>query len=1220
MRGLSKRLATSCGLIAGMLLLTTGVGLFLYKTMQQKQQAHFSEHQSTFETAYRASVQMYRLAIEDFYANVVDRPEILQILATAVDSEGRLRDLARGRLYRQLYPAYQAINSDIPLQLQFYLPDGTSLLRFHKPDRYSDPLLDFQESIRQANIKKRPVQGFETGKVRSGFRYVYPLMHHGRHLGSISVSVIAKGIRDALAELDPNCEYAFLLSRNLTLPHVFPEQQWLYSPSDLHPDFLLEDANAILPDSPPRLSADATEINRRLRKNQKVQTALNQGRRVTTSVNVNGGTHIVSLLPIRDIRQQVAGYLVSYTAAPAYESFFQEFISYLVTMAFVAGVITLLMLRLRRWAMALSAEERNLQAINNALAEGLYVTNRDGLIERINPAACKLLGYSETELLGATAHDLFHCHRGNAYLEKENCPFFLAVSQGKNYEGEERFRHKSGAILTVEVACRPIWAEDRYLGAVTAFHDITARKQTEERLKQSEETSRKLSAAIEQSPTAVVITDLQGTIEYVNPEFLEMTGYDKSEVIGASTRILKSGFMPDGFYKELWRTIEVGRTWKGEILNRRKNGELYWALSSISPIRDHLNRITHYLATKTEISERKRMEETLRESEQVQRTLMESLPVALVIIDAETRAIESINPTGATLFGSSNEQIIGNRCHCFLCPAEENSCPILDLGREVDNSEKVLIQADGTEIPVLKTVKKITIQGREKLLECMMDIRNRLESEEALRQANRQLQEATAKAEQLAEAAETANRAKSTFLANMSHEIRTPLNAILGYSQLLQQDKDLQPSHREQIQTINRSGDHLLELINDILEMSRVEAGHVVIRSAPLDFHQLMADIASMFHLSCQKKALLLELTLDENLPHYLAADRAKIRQVLINLLSNAVKFTRQGRITVHASGYTSDHKNWDIAIDISDTGSGIDAIEQDKLFGVFEQTSSGRAAGEGTGLGLSISRAYAEKMGGELRLMESEAGAGSRFRFTFRAEECAGDELQSAVELNPGQAAHIEPQYLPVKALIVEDDDNSRNMLDQTLRRVGFSVDAVDCGEKALKQFAELQPDVVLMDIHLPGIDGYQTSRRLRSLAGGQTTKVVIVTASGFTSCDLAEKALAAEADGYIAKPFKTTELYEKLKELCGFQYLYAPAQEDLTRSTISTPEPASVQELPASLRTGLRQAVEQGDMMHFSELLNEVGTLDSSLRDYLAALAERYEYEKLLDLLWRD
>lgn len=216
--------------------------------------------------------------------------------------------------------------------------------------------------------------------------------------------------------------------------------------------------------------------------------------------------------------------------------------------------------------------------------------------------------------------------------------------------------------------------------------------------------------------------------------------------------------------------------------------------------------------------------------------------------------IERVNPTAAKLFGWDVEKIIGNRCHQFLCPAEEGQCPIMDCGQTVDSSDRVLIQHDGAHLPVLKTVNRIVIQGREKLLECFIDISSRIAAEEALKRVNQELTSAIVQAKILAKEAKAANRSKSVFLANMSHEIRTPLNAILGYSQLLQQDPSLSAEHLEQVRTINRSGDHLLGLINGVLEMSKIEAGHVRLQNAPMNLDRLLNDVQSMFQLACQKK------------------------------------------------------------------------------------------------------------------------------------------------------------------------------------------------------------------------------------------------------------------------------------------------------------------------------------------------------------------------------
>ena len=215
-----------------------------------------------------------------------------------------------------------------------------------------------------------------------------------------------------------------------------------------------------------------------------------------------------------------------------------------------------------------------------------------------------------------------------------------------------------------------------------------------------------------------------------------------------------------------------------------------------------------------------------------------------------------VNPTAAEMMGTTQSAAVGNVCHHFLCPSDENACPILDLKQNIDNSQRVLLRNDGSRVPVLKTVNAFITQGRKKMLECFIDISSRVAAEKALKEANEQLRSAIVRANDLADKAKSANRAKSVFLANMSHEIRTPLNAILGYSQLLQMDKSLQNDHLEQVNIINRSGDHLLELINSVLEMSKIEAGHIQVQNEKMDVGQLLEDVQSIFQLTCRKKNL----------------------------------------------------------------------------------------------------------------------------------------------------------------------------------------------------------------------------------------------------------------------------------------------------------------------------------------------------------------------------
>ena len=1199
-------------------LVTVGLGLFLHHNRINKQNTHYSQHQEILSTAYRASLQTYRLAMDAFYADTLCRPEIARLFAEGVNSiEKETQNLARGRLYRRLYTQYLSMKSHNLSQLHFFAADGTSFLRFHKPDRYGDSLFDARPSIRIANQEQRPVYGFETSRVRSGFRYIYPIAWQGKHVGCVEVSVTVKAIRDAMAELDPHREYAFVLSRQLTEPIIFPEQRWLYQLSELHSDFMVEDADALLPDSPPPLSTEASILNRRLSRNAIVQAAMHNGNAVTVGAFAGSRPYIVSLLPIRDIMDRVAGYLISYAPDQVSEEHQKEFLIYIATAGAFIGIIGALLMGLRCRTIALGREQRNLKVIADTLAEGVYVTDQGGLILRTNPAACRMLGYEQDELIGQSGHDRFHCDSPDDCIDPQVCPILHQVSLGQPYDGEELFRRRDGSVLVVEVASRPVFQQHQWVGAVTAFHDITERKRTEDALKKSEETARKLSMAVEQNPASIVITNLEGTIEYVNPRFVEKTGYSAEEAIGQNPRMLQAGTMPREFFTQMWETLAAGKEWKGELHNRCKNGALYWESAAISPIRDAHGEVTHYLAIKEDITARKRMEEELRENEHLQRTLMESLPVGVIIIDAKTRVIERVNPTAAHLFGAPVESIVGKRCHRFMCPAEESSCPILDLGQKIDSSDRILIRFDGTKIPILKTVNRIFIQSEEKLLECIIDMRSRIAAEEALKDANQQLTAAIAQAEELAAKAEAANRSKSVFLANMSHEIRTPLNAILGYSQLLQQDASLGSEHLEPVRTINRSGDHLLELINGILEMSKIEAGQIKIKNEPMNLPHLIEDINAIFQLSCQRKDICLDIATDNRLPDRIIADHGKVRQILINLMSNAVKFTAKGRITLRTVARIDDQQRWSVSIDVADSGHGIAQDEQARLFQAFEQTASGHKASEGTGLGLSISRAYARAMGGDLRLVQSGVGQGSVFRFSFPAGKTDISQRDVEHPASTQVVTGILPGQPTIRTLIVEDDPVSRKLLAKLLMKVGFDVHTVDSGEAALEVLELLAPQVVLMDILLAGIDGYETARRIRKLPQGQRIKIIAVTASGVNADELRFQADAAGIDALVVKPFKIEDILNLIQLHCGIMYAFeAPLDEDGIQP-VGKLSGASDTALPVDLRDALKAAVELGDMVKFNRLIDQVAAIDKSLERQLVELAHQYDYAKLLEML---
>ena len=1054
-------------LILGVAILcTVGVGFVLYHHWTLKEKNHYSEHQTLLDTAYRASIQSYRLAMESFFSNSINTPQVLELFRQGVDAHGEAQDLARGRLYRHLAPIYAEMKRRNLLQLHFHEADGTSFLRFHKPESFGDALFEVRPGVRICNTEKRIVQGFENGRALSGFRYIFPLSLQGHHLGSVEVSVTTKAILDSLKGLDPQREYACVLSRSITGSLLFADQKWLYSPAAIHEDYMVEDANAKLASSPMPLSATAAALNDLLRARGDVQAAMRTGTALTINQNFAAVPYTVSLLPILDIDNRLAGYLISYAQDQVIAKFRQEYFILLAYAAFLLSLIFALVWRLRLRGQALGEAKQNLEAMNNALAEGVYTLDFDGRITMVNPAACGILGYEEQALLGQDAHALLHRHPELGITPKETCPFYLQVKQGLPHDGEELFLTQDGRLLTVEVASRPIFHDKEVIGSVTAFHDITARKQIEAALRRSEEIGRQLTTAVEQSPVSVVITDSQGAIEYVNTKFIEKTGYSLAEAIGQNPRILNSGLMPAEIYRNLWQTIKAGHVWKGELHNKRKDGSLYWESVSISPIRDDSNRITHFIALKEDITERIRMEEELRENEFIQRTLMESLPVGVMIIDAGSKIIELVNPFAALLIGAEASQITGSISHSYLCPAETAVKPAGNTGQATGNTDSLLTRADGSRIPVLKTIRKVTIKGKQKLLECFVDIRERKRSETALIEANKQLETAINQAKIMARKADEANKSKSSFLANMSHEIRTPMNAVLGMMHLALRT-ELTDQQRDFIGKAEQSAKSLLGILNEILDFSKIEAGRLDLEQVEFNLHEVLDNLITIISIRLHAKDIEFIVAIHHDVPARLMGDPMRLGQVLINLAGNAAKFTETGEIRVTVTlDKMLPYNRARLRFNVLDTGIGLDPVQIEGLFTPFTQAdpSTTRQFG-GTGLGLSISQRLVHLMGGEIQV-ESALGKGSLFSF------------EALFTIAPEQHAAKTPPLHPKRVLVVDNRKPARRALAEHLLTLGMYYGEAASGAEAIAAMKTAldrnEPyDLVLLDQAMPVMDG---------------------------------------------------------------------------------------------------------------------------------------------------
>ena len=465
------------------------------------------------------------------------------------------------------------------------------------------------------------------------------------------------------------------------------------------------------------------------------------------------------------------------------------------------------------------------------------------------------------------------------------------------------------------------------------------------------------------------------------------------------------------------------------------------------------------------------------------------------------------------------------------------------------------------------------------------------------------------------DAAEAANRAKSAFLANMSHELRTPLNAILGFSGLLRRDAGIVGRDREHLDIINRSGEHLLGLINDILDMAKIEAGRVELQIAPLDLHALVRDLVGMMGQRALEKSLELRLEQSSRVVRYLRGDEIRLRQSLVNLLGNAIKFTREGAVTLRLDA-GPDPSEPRLRIEVEDTGPGIAPEDQARVFEPFVQAGQ-TSAQKGTGLGLAITRQFVELMGGRIGV-SSRLGRGSRVWIELPVEPASASEVAGAVE-ESGEVLGLEPGQPDWRILIVEDQPENSLLLGRLLEDAGFQVRAAENGVRGVELFREWRPHFIWMDRRMPEMDGLEATRRIRALPGGQEVKIVALTASVFA--EQRGEMLAAGMDDILHKPFRPKEIFECLGRQLGVRYAYRE------RATPAAPapsgaalDPAALAALPADLRRELADALAILDTERIDALIGRVAERDAALGQTLRRHADDFDYAPIEEALRRE
>jgi two-component system, sensor histidine kinase and response regulator len=507
----------------------------------------------------------------------------------------------------------------------------------------------------------------------------------------------------------------------------------------------------------------------------------------------------------------------------------------------------------------------------------------------------------------------------------------------------------------------------------------------------------------------------------------------------------------------------------------------------------------------------------------------------------------------------------------------------------------------------------------------------------ALQQAEllAQTQQQSVQLAQAKEAAEVANQAKSQFLAAMSHELRTPLNAILGFTQVMNRDVSASPQQQEYLSIILRSGKHLLELINDILEMTKIEAGITNLNETSFDLHRLLDSLFEMLQLGAGSKGLQLSFERSKNLPQYVQTDQGKLRQILINLLDNAIKFTEIGSVTLRVSfainrpnRRESDLGKIQLYFEVADTGLGIAQEEIELLFEAFTQTETGRKSMEGTGLGLPISRSFVQQMGGELTV-ESHPGTGTVFRFNIPINLAQTNQVQTirlakqVIELEPNQEYRI---------LVVEDDLASRQLLVYLLTSVGFQVREAINGQEAVALWQSWQPHLIWMDIQMPIVDGYQAIQQIRNLENQKIlvspnqpdqmrtpTIIIALTSNAFE--EQINAILKTGCDDLMCKPFQENLFFEKMAYHLGVRYRYKTEQS--TPQILALPISLTKQDLnvmPNEWVQQLYQAALAMDDQLVSDLIQYIPQTQTHLSNLLMNLVDNFRLDIIIDCIDHD
>ena len=843
---------------------------------------------------------------------------------------------------------------------------------------------------------------------------------------------------------------------------------------------------------------------------------------------------------------------------------------------------------------ALQESETRYRAIVEAFDGLIYVCSQDYRVEFMNERFIERTGYNGTgELCYKALHDL-----------DSICPWCVneRVFNGETVRWEVLSPRDNRWYYVINT---PIYHADGSLSKQAMILDITEHKQVEEALRQSETL---LNATQRLAKVGGWDWDIERQTTFWTEETYRIHGLDPGAfVLGSPENLDRSLACYDPadrsqIFAAFQRCVQQGEAYDLEFPFTSSDGCRKWIHTTAAAVRED-GRIIKVVGTLMDISARKQAEDALKESEERYRSLFEKSLDAIFLADPETGLFLDMNPAAEHLLGMAKTDLIG-RHHSRIYPSgaagmvtqafQERVQEARSGGGILPPTERVVLRSDGLEVPVEIRPQMIQLQGKAVFQGVFRDITERKQFELDLCQAK--------------ERAESASRAKSEFLANMSHEIRTPLNGILGYAQILKRDKNLTQKQHDALDIIQRSGKHLLQLLNDILDLSKIEAGKLVIETANFHIHKFLDEIIDITRIRTQQRGIVVSSQLAPELPLVVKGDEKRLRQILLNLLSNAVKFTPQGRVTLRVRKLETDPGSVQCSVsgvqcpvtlrfEIEDTGLGIPPDKLEAIFQPFEQISQRGIKTEGTGLGLAISRRLADMMGSRL-FVQSTVGQGSTFWC-----DVALLEVKEALPNNGKISADIIGyKGRKRKILLVDNEPENLSMLSELLLPLGFDVAAAVNGCEAIDKAVTCLPDLILMDLFMPVMDGFEATRQIRAISALRETRIIAVSASTFR--DTKDQILAMGVHDFIEKPVSMNVLLEKLQVHLNLEWIYeghtaAPSFQGIAHLAEKPVIPP-----PRDILTALFESARKGDTLSIKKYADQIEEFDRQLLPFAEAL----------------